>query len=282
MYVQKRPWRLPSGPADEHGHGRIVGPQHGRLKHQLFLPLVERPQQFGRRLHPIAQRAARDVQAVTREEVFLTIERQVVAELGDDDLSDQPRSGDAASNRPHGRRRARHAVFAVPAGVLGSHVDVHFELRRDVLQNPALVLADAILGPTAAGALLVRFAQVMLVPIVRQLVEVEFSATATPRCWWSAAVLASARAAEPLCWKVRDQTDDAGLLPRPASRFVDRRSTASGRSVPRARPDASLAALRTRRLSRPTRGSVRPPAGMQPTRAVGTRQDRWEERGRHP
>ena len=167
--------------AGEHGHGRVVGPQHGRLKHQLFLSLVERPQQFGRRLNPIAQRTAGNVQAVTREEVFLTVQRQVVAELGDDDLSDQPRSGDAASNRPHRRRRARHAIFAVPAGVLGSHVDVHFELRRDVLQDSALVLADAVLGPTAAGALLVRLAQVMLVPKVRQLVEVEFSATATSR-----------------------------------------------------------------------------------------------------
>ena len=121
---------------------------------------------------------------MTREEVFLPVQRQVVAELTDDDLSDQPWSGDAASNRPHRRRWARHAIFAVPAGVLGSHVDVHFELRRDVLQNPALVLADAVLGPTAAGALLVRLAQVMLVPKVRQLIEVEFSATATSRgCW---------------------------------------------------------------------------------------------------
>ena len=163
--------------ARQHGHGRIVGPQHGRLKHQLFLSLVERPQQFGRRLDPIALRAAGNVQAVAREEVFLPVERQVVAELADDDLSDQPRSGDAASNRPHRRRRARHAVFAVPAGVLGPHVDVHFELRRDVLQDPALVLADAVFGSAAAGALLVRLAQVVLVPIVRQLVEVEFSAT---------------------------------------------------------------------------------------------------------
>ena len=30
--------------ARQYGHGRIVGPQHGRLKHQLFLSLVERPQ----------------------------------------------------------------------------------------------------------------------------------------------------------------------------------------------------------------------------------------------
>jgi hypothetical protein len=58
---------------------------------------------------------------------------------------------------------------------------VHFELCREVFQDLALVLADAVLGPTTAGALLVRLVQVMLVPKVRQLIEVEFSATATSR-----------------------------------------------------------------------------------------------------
>ena len=167
----------------EHGHGSVVGPQHGRLKQQFFLPLVERPQQLSGRLHPIAQSTARDVQTVAREEVFLAVKRQVVAEFGDDNLRDQPWPGDAASDRPHRRWRACHAVLAVPAGVLRSHVDVYFELRRDVVQNPALVLADAVLRPAAVRALLVRIVQIMLVPIVRQLVEVEFPATATWRRW---------------------------------------------------------------------------------------------------
>ena len=123
------------------------------------------------------------MEAVAREEVFLTVERQVVAELGDDDLRDQPRTGDAASDRPHRRRRACHTVLAVPAGILGSHIDVYFELRRDVLQNAALILTNSIFEAAATRALLVRFAQVVLVPIMRQLVEVEFPATATRRCW---------------------------------------------------------------------------------------------------
>ena len=96
------PLAAPFLAAAEQGHGRVVGPQHGRLQQQLFLPLIERPQQFGGRLHPIALRAAGDVQAVPREEVFLAVQRQVVAELGDDDLSDQSRSGDAAGNRSLG------------------------------------------------------------------------------------------------------------------------------------------------------------------------------------
>ena len=141
------------------------------------MSFVERPQEFSRRLDPVALRAAGNVQAVARKEVFLPVQRQVVTEFGDDDLSDQSRPSDAAVDRPHRRRRARHAVFAVAARVLGTHVDVHFQLRRDVLQDPALVLADAIFRSAAAGAPLVRLAQVVLMPVVRQLVEVEFSAT---------------------------------------------------------------------------------------------------------
>jgi hypothetical protein len=171
--------------ARQHGHGRVVGPQHGRLQHQLFLSLVERLEQFGRRLDPVAQRTAGNVQAVAREEVFLPVQRQVIAELSDDDLSDQSWSGDAASNWPHRRRWAHHASFAVPAGVLGSHVDVHFELRRDVFQNSALVLANAVFRSAADDALLVRLAQVMLVAKVGQLIEVEFSATPTSCCYWA-------------------------------------------------------------------------------------------------
>jgi hypothetical protein len=125
------------------------------------------------------------VQAVAREEVFLPVQRQVIAELSDDDLSHEPWSGDAASNWPHRRRWAHHAIFAVPAGVLGSHVDVHFELGGDVLQDLALILANAVFGAAAAGALLVRLAQVLLVPKVGQLVEVELSGTATACCCWA-------------------------------------------------------------------------------------------------
>jgi hypothetical protein len=58
---------------------------------------------------------------------------------------------------------------------------MHFELRRDVLQNPALILADTIFRSATVGALLVSVVQIVLMPKVRQPVEVEFSATATRR-----------------------------------------------------------------------------------------------------
>ena len=114
----------------------------------------------------------------------MPVKWQVIAEFTDNDLSHEPWSGYATSNRPHRRWWAHHAILAVPTSVLGSQVHVHFELRRNVLQNSALVLADAVLGPTTARALLVRLAQVMLVPKVRQLIEVEFPATAMScGCW---------------------------------------------------------------------------------------------------
>ena len=254
----------------------------GDLKHQLFLSLVERPQQFGRRLNPVAQRTAGNVQAVTREEVFLPVQRQVIAEFSDDDLSDQPWSGDAASNWPHRRRWAHHAIFAVPAGVLGSHVDVHFELRGDVLQDLALVLANAVFGPAAAGALLVRLAQVLLVPKVGQLIEVEFPATATPcSCW----------ARQFWLWLKQRSRCVGGFeveqmtLPLSLDDLL---------SPPAVDPSLQGAQLLERDLMRRLQLVVRGGclveyatqffrlAGMLPTRVGGTRQDQWEASGRHP
>ena len=56
---------------------------------------MERPQQFSRCPDPVAQCTAGDVQAVPCEKIFLPVERQMVAELGHDDLSNEPGPGDA-------------------------------------------------------------------------------------------------------------------------------------------------------------------------------------------
>ena len=65
---------LPS--AGQHGHGCVVRPQHRRLKDQLFLALIERSQQLRGCLDPLALGAAGDVQSVTCEDVFLSVERK--------------------------------------------------------------------------------------------------------------------------------------------------------------------------------------------------------------
>ena len=111
------------------------------------------------------------------ENVFQTIQRQMVAKLADDDLCNQPGTGDASCNRPLGRRRTRHAVFAVAASVLRSHMLMHFQLRRHVFENRRHVFADAVLRTPAATTRLLCLWQVQFVPMVRQTGKIELAAT---------------------------------------------------------------------------------------------------------
>jgi len=104
----------------------------------------------------------------------------MIAELADDDLGDQPRAGNAPSNRSRRRRRARHAVLAVAAGVLGADVFVDFQLGRLVLKDLRDVLANAVLCSAAAATRLLRLRQVQLVPMVRQTRQIELAVAATP------------------------------------------------------------------------------------------------------
>jgi hypothetical protein len=62
---------------------------------------------------------------------------------------------------------------------------VHFELRRNILQDLAFILANAVFSAAAGSALLVGLNQVMLVSKVRQLIEIEFPATATTCGYWA-------------------------------------------------------------------------------------------------
>ena len=140
---------------------------------------MERPQQLRGRLDPIALRAAGNVQAVTGEEVFLSVKRHMVAELADDDLSDEPWTGDATNDRPLGWRWAYHTVLAIAAGVLGPHMHVHFQLGRHVIEDLSLVLADAILRPPTTTARLLGGSYVEFVAIMGQLRKVQLSTTTT-------------------------------------------------------------------------------------------------------
>src|SRR5262245_31128029 len=79
-------------------HRRIIRPQDSRLNRQLELQLVEWFQKFGGGRHPVAQSASGQVQPVTHKDVFLTIQRQMVAKLTDDDLGNEPGTGDAPRN----------------------------------------------------------------------------------------------------------------------------------------------------------------------------------------
>ena len=83
-------------------------------------------------------------------DVRLPIERQMVAEFGDDDLGDQRLGRQAAGHDVLGRMRLRDRRRAAPAGVFRPPGDEHAQLRRDQVEPLRDVLAD--LGHLAAAA----------------------------------------------------------------------------------------------------------------------------------
>ena len=109
--------------------------------------------------------------AVSRQDIFESVEREVVGELADHHEGDQARAGDPSRYRLGRHRRAGHAVAALRAGVLGQDVDIHFELRRGELELTGEVFADAMFRAAAAGAGLLGLGQVVLDAVVGEMVE---------------------------------------------------------------------------------------------------------------
>lgn len=112
--------------ASQHGDMRVVGPHHGGLENPLALEFVQRTKEIRHGLHPVAQGAARQVDPVPCENVFQSIQRQMIAEFTDEHFRNQARPGDAAWNRPWRQRRCRDAILATRASVLGADVNVSF------------------------------------------------------------------------------------------------------------------------------------------------------------
>ena len=118
-----------------------------RLQHQGLLQLGQRLEQDRGVADPVAQGAPRQKHAVSRQDIFESIEREMIGELADDHEGDQPGPGDPSRDRLGRDRRAGHAVATFGAGVLGQDMDLHFHLRRDEFEFAEIVLADAMFGP---------------------------------------------------------------------------------------------------------------------------------------
>ena len=151
------------------------GPHHGGLQNPLALEIVQRPKERSCGLHPAAQRAAGQIHAMTRENVFQAIQRKMIAELADDHLRDQTGSSDAAWDWPWCNGSRGDAVLAPTASVLGSHVDMSFQLGRLKFQLPSDVFTDAVHRATTARAHLFFVGQVVLMANLPQLVPINFA-----------------------------------------------------------------------------------------------------------
>ena len=119
-------------------------------KSEFFHSLVQRQRQIRGRRDPIAERAATKNQAVPRGDVFLPVQRRVIAVLGQHRLREQARTGQAFLDRLRRLRRERHVLFAMPAGVLHAHVLDHLVRRGNVFELLARLAAD--LRPLLAAA----------------------------------------------------------------------------------------------------------------------------------
>jgi len=67
-------------------HTSVIGVDNSRLPNSLCHQLHERPNQLASGSEPRTHRAASHFDLLPREDVFETVERQVIAELADSDI----------------------------------------------------------------------------------------------------------------------------------------------------------------------------------------------------
>ncbi len=140
----------------EHLHRRLVGVQHRLLQDGLAECVDQRLQLHATPAHPGTQRGSRDGQSRTTKDLFLAIQGQVVAVLGDQHLREQPGGGHALVDHMRWNRRLdqRLARLAHP---LAADVPFHRKHARRVVQLLAHVLADPYAFATALARCAVRF-----------------------------------------------------------------------------------------------------------------------------
>ena len=134
----------------QHIDRRVVG-MHNTAGHHLGCSqLDERGEQPGHVAEPFGALAAIDLDAGARIDLGLAIERNVVAELGDDHVREKARVDHAAWNGQLRHRRLHHRLaFFARAG--RAHVADHLEARRHVGQHLGDALAHGAQRVAAAG-----------------------------------------------------------------------------------------------------------------------------------
>jgi hypothetical protein len=101
----------------------------------------ERLQRRRCRSNPAGQGRGLQAHPVAGEDLGLTIKRQMIVVLRDDNMSQEPRAGPAAGNRVIGHRRRHHRV-ASPARQFLANVPDHFEPAGHVIEGLADLVAD--------------------------------------------------------------------------------------------------------------------------------------------
>ena len=141
----------PAAAGGEHGDGGVVREERPAAERVPPDGGGERLQERRRAPDPVRQRRAVEIEPVASVDLALTIQGQVVAVLGHQDVGQKPWPGPAALDRARGQGRL-HEALASPAGEARPRDAVHHEAAGDVLQLLGDVLAQASQATAAAGA----------------------------------------------------------------------------------------------------------------------------------
>jgi hypothetical protein len=135
----------------QYREGRIVGVQLFGRHHMPAHRFNQWLQQRTRSADPLRQSRALQFHALAGGDLRLTIQRQMIAELGDQHVSQQRRSGHRALQRTT-RRGCLHDALAAAATELRTHVADHLIGGRNPLQHLRDILAQAAQLATALRA----------------------------------------------------------------------------------------------------------------------------------
>ena len=110
----------------------------------------------GRCASPVRQGAAVDLDAGAGKDLALSVKRQVVRELGHQDMCDGPFGRQPAFEQPGCGDSLNDPIRADAAGILRPDVDQHPKLRRHDVQPLGPILADLVHAAAATRALKAR------------------------------------------------------------------------------------------------------------------------------
>jgi len=136
-----------AGAGRQHCHRGFVGLHHRAAQQLGFQGIDQGLQPVAGHPVPARQGRARNGQAGAPEDGFLPVERKMIGMLGDGDMGQQPRRGDALVDDVRRHRRLDQGL-AVVAHPLAADVAVHGEAAGRVVELFADILADPPQGAT--------------------------------------------------------------------------------------------------------------------------------------
>ena len=136
----------------EHRQSGIIGKHFGRGEHGAQHQFVQRSQPPTGPANPVAQRRTIQRHTLASEDLRLPIQRQGVAVLADQNLSQQSLGGQPAINRTLRGWRLNDSPFAHPAAIARPADHAHPQLGGDVVQHLGAVFADPMQSGAATGA----------------------------------------------------------------------------------------------------------------------------------